>query len=164
MELRRALSSDADQIWTVRARAIRSGCRAHYAAQDIETWASAPMHPTFPARVAQEEFVVAELGARIIGFAGLKAETKEIDALFVCPDFAGQRLGTRLLAHVETLARSLGIKVVTLKASLNSVAFYQAAGYIAGSPGWHVTGSGLKIACVHMAKVLTNDAARWLRT
>ena len=88
--LRRALPSDAASIWEVRTRAIRSGCRSHYSPEDIEAWASAPMPPTFATLIAQEEFVVAELQSRVVGFAALKPQAKGIDAVFVCPDFAGQ--------------------------------------------------------------------------
>lgn len=88
------------------------------------------MPSSFASRIATEIFVVAEADSRIVGFAGLKASTSEVDAVFVSPEFAGHGLGKRLLLYVESLARELRLPSLSLKASLNSVAFYKAAGYI----------------------------------
>lgn len=68
--------------------------------------------------------------------------------------FANRKLGTRLLLHLEALARDLGIDAVNLKASLNAVPFYEAAGYTAMSSGWNLTTNGLRMACVSMEKRL----------
>lgn len=156
--LRRARASDGVPVWAVRTQAIRTGCRGHYAADLLEEWTSTPMPPSFGARIAQENFIVAESAAGIVGFAGLKAETKEVDAVFVSPECARKGLGAWMLGLLEGIAIDLGLHVVTLKASLNAVAFYQGAGYTAGVSGWHVTDSGLRIACVHMEKALARPA------
>jgi GNAT superfamily N-acetyltransferase len=158
IKLRRALTSDDIAVWGVRAQAIRISCRGHYDAKLLENWASTPMPPLFGATIAREVFIVAESTAGIVGFAGLMAESGEIDAVFVSPDFAGQGLGARMLGQLEGLAIGLGIRAVTLKASLNSVGFYLGAGYTARESGWHVTDSGLRLACVHMEKSLARPA------
>jgi putative acetyltransferase len=157
--LRRAGAQDAEAIWLVRSESIRVGCRDHYPAELLEAWLSAPMPPSFPARIKAEEFVVAESGSQVVGFAGLKVEAAEIDAVFVSPAVFGRKLGARLLAYVEMRAQSLNIQVVHLSASLNAVPFYESAGYVAGAEGWHTTYTGLKIACVHMEKRLGSFAA-----
>jgi hypothetical protein len=72
--------------------------------------------------------------------------------------FTGQGLGARMLGRLEGLAIGLGIRAVTLKASLNAVGFYLGAGYTARESGWHVTDSGLRLACVHMEKSLARPA------
>jgi GNAT superfamily N-acetyltransferase len=152
--LRRATAADAADIWEVRTRAISDSCHGHYPAPLIEAWTLTPMPITFASFIETETFVVAVLLHRVVGFAGLRPLTGEIDAVFVSPDFARQGLGERLLAHLESVASGLGITSSRLKASLNSVAFYKAAGYIEGTEGWHITASGLQIACVHMEKTL----------
>jgi N-acetylglutamate synthase-like GNAT family acetyltransferase len=128
--LRRGTAADAESIWRVRTQAINIGCRSHYAAQLIDAWLANSMPSSFASRIATEIFVVAEADSRIVGFAGLKASTSEVDAVFVSPEFAGHGLGKRLLLYVESLARELRLPSLSLKASLNSVAFYKAAGYI----------------------------------
>lgn len=59
--------------------------------------------------------------------------TAEIKRMWVSPGARGQRLGTRLLAHLEGLARELGYDVVRLdtRGALlpEAVALYQKSGY-----------------------------------
>jgi N-acetylglutamate synthase-like GNAT family acetyltransferase len=152
--LRRATAADAEGIWQVRIRAIRSGCKNHYAADIIDAWVSNPMPASFQSYIEVEPFYVAELNSHIVGFAGLKRATAEFDALFVAPEIGRAGVGVRLLRHVENVARELLLTKLTLNASLNSVSFYKAEGYCEGSRGMHATTSGLQIACVHMEKNL----------
>lgn len=154
IRLRPAAAEDAAAIWALRVAAIRHGCRDHYPPELLADWTAAPMPETFGSRIAAQAFVVAEREARIAAFAGLDRERREIDAVFVHPDFAGQGLGVLLLSQVESAARQFGMPAVTLKASLNAIPFYTAAGYAAREPGWHVTPGGLRIACLHMEKPL----------
>lgn len=151
---RPADSTDAEGIWAVRADAILSGCRDHYPPDLIGQWASAPMPLSLQTRIEDEKFIVALSDSRIVGFAGLKRVDRKVDAVFVVPDFSGRGVGTRLLARVEEQAGELGIAVLGLDASLNAVAFYEAAGYRRVGDGRHATSGGLVIACVRMEKVL----------
>lgn len=152
--LRRAIAADAEAIWQVRIQAIRSGCKNHYAPDIIDAWVSNPVPTSFQSYIEAEPFYVAELQSQILGFAGLKRATSKVDALFVAPEAGGAGLGVRLLRHVESEARELGFTKLTLNASLNSVAFYKAAGYCEGARGMHATTGGLQIECAHMEKDL----------
>jgi N-acetylglutamate synthase-like GNAT family acetyltransferase len=117
------------------------------------------MPASFPSFIEAEPFYVAELKSQIVGFAGLKRATSEVDALFVSPVAAGAGLGKALLKHMEEVARELLLTKLTLNASLNSVSFYKAGGYSEGSRGMHATTSGLQIACVHMEKRLAGTSS-----
>jgi len=154
--LRRATAADAGAIWQVRIRAIRSGCKNHYAPDIIDAWVSNPMPTSFQSYIGAEPFYVAELQSQIVGFAGLKRVKSEVDALFVAPEAGRAGLGVRLLRHVENVARELGFTKLTLNASLNSVAFYKAEGYCESSRGMHTTTGGLQIECVYMEKDLAS--------
>ena len=156
--LRRATAADVPAIWSVRTRAIRSGCQGYYPEDILESWASNPMPSTFDSLIQTEPYYVAESQSGVVGFAGLKRTPSELDAVFVAPDRARCGIGMRLLCHVEAVARDLGLVELTLKASLNSVPFYQRAGYSQGANGTHSTTSGLQIACVHMGKFLVGEA------
>ena len=154
IDLRSAVADDADAIWAVRLRAIDRECRAHYPRDLIDAWLASPMPESFSALIEAEKFIVAASGTRIAGFAGFKPSVAEIEALFVDPEFTGLGVGRRLLTQLELLARELGLNRVTLKASLNSVTFYQSAGYVERGRGEHTSFSGLRLACVHMDKIL----------
>ena len=158
--LRRATAADAEALWQVRIQAIRAGCCRHYAAEDIAAWVANPVPDTFPAFIAVEPFFVAEIAGQIVGFAGLKRESAELNALFVLPELAGKGLGTRLLGSVEDAARDLQFASLSLESSLNAVPFYKAASYREGAQGMHLTTGRVQIPCVHMQKNLTGvDAA-----
>ena len=59
--------------------------------------------------------------------------TAEIKRMWVSPDARGQRLGTRLLGHLEGLAREMGFDTVRLDtrghALPEAVALYEKSGY-----------------------------------
>lgn len=151
---RLADSADAEGIWAVRADAIRCGCRDHYPPDLIGQWASAPMPASLPTRIEDDKFIVALSDSRIVGFAGLKRADREVDAVFVAPEFSGRGIGSNLLRRVEEQAVESGIAVLSLDASLNAADFYEAAGYRRIGDGRHATSSNLMIACIRMEKAL----------
>ncbi len=155
---RNAQSSDAASAWALRTEAIRSNCASHYSKEIVDSWSAMPMPTAFGEVLEKEQYVVAEIDGCIVGFAGLKAEAKEVDAVFVTPALVRTGLGKQLLERVESQARQLGFKAVALHASLNSVPFYLRSGYSEIAKGFHSTRSGLSIACVHMEKQLAGIA------
>ena len=158
IKIRRAMATDAENIWEVRKQAILFGCRKHYPTDLLESWGKSPMPVTFASFVQNEPFYVAETESRMVGFAGLKRSASEVNAVFVLPEVAGHGVGMRLLQHLETFAQENKISILTLSASLNSVPFYKACGYKEGSKGLHTTTSGLQIECVSMEKELGHPA------
>ncbi|NKF21734.1 GNAT family N-acetyltransferase [Solimonas marina] len=157
--IRRATAADAVSLWDLRSAAIDHGCRTHYAGELIDAWLATPMPASFGNRLEREPFLLAVDRDAIVGFAGLKLGTRELDALFVHPQHAGRGHGQHLLREAEQLARQLGLHELHLKASLNAVAFYEAAGYRIGEAGVHITGTGLRIGCRNMDKRLKADDA-----
>lgn len=156
--LRRATAADAPAMWAVRAAAIRQTCRSHYPAEMLERWASSPLPDSFPSRIESEYFVVATIESRIVGFAGIKAASAEVEAVFVAPDTGRHGLGRSLMADLEIAALEAGIESLSLSSSLNAVPFYRALGYSAGAQKIYTTSQGLEIACVIMQKQLVASA------
>lgn len=155
---RSARIADADAVWAVRTEAIVRGCSSHYPKNIIDSWSAAAMPEGYGAMLQREGFILAMEGYRVVGFAGLKAAAREVNAVFVHPEVAGQGLGAQLLERVESQARSLGLRAVMLHASLNALAFYGRYGYVELGRGFHSTRSGLQIACIHMEKQLDSAA------
>lgn len=154
MSLRRAIAADAPAMWSVRAQAIRETCRGHYPADLLERWASSPLPDTCPRRIENEYFIVGSLESRIVGFAGLKTASAEVEAVFVAPSAGRRGLGRQLLADLENFALGSGLRALSLCSSLNAVPFYATLGYIAGTQKTYTTSQGLEIACVVMQKPL----------
>ncbi len=87
----------------------------------------------YPVFVAVEEDAS---GGVIAGFGYLSAYRPRIgyrytreDSVYVHPDHARRGVGTVLLRAVEAEAAGKGVQVLRLRASLNSVRFYEACGY-----------------------------------
>lgn len=151
---RKATAADQHAIWQVRAASIRSLCQSHYAEKETEAWGSVPVPDDFADVIRGREFLVAESDGVIVGFGFLSQQRWELEALFVEPRFARRGIGGKILASLEAIARSAGLRRLTLSASLNSVSFYQAAGYRAvRETTWHHP-AGFGLPCVDMIKEL----------
>ena len=72
---------------------------------------------------------VAEINGQVVGTVGLEGD--EVCALNVSPGEHGQRIGERLLPHVEDVALERNIHWLQLSASLTAVRFYEKMGYVA---------------------------------
>ena len=77
---------------------------------------------------SMEAFVYEEDGT-VLGLAAL--DGMEAKRLYVAPDAQGRGIGRKLYQHVEDLARSRGLTVLTGDASPAAAAFYQGLGFVA---------------------------------
>ncbi|NHZ64737.1 GNAT family N-acetyltransferase [Massilia genomosp. 1] len=154
--LRAAALSDIDAMWALRTRAIRHGCRDHYAPEVIGPWSAAPAPLSYPGLVGKGGAVIAEEQGAMLGYAILDVGTGEVDAVFVDPAAGGRGIGTTMLAALERMALGRGFTRLTLSASLNALAFYRAAGFVALREALYAHPSGVALGCVEMGKTLGN--------
>jgi len=151
---RPATEADLPELWTLRTRAVRTGCATHYPPEVIATWCAAPPPASMPLLLRAGGGIVAEQEGRALGYAVLDADSGEVDAVFVDPVLHGRGIGLALLQALEALAREQGIEKLFLSASLNAVAFYRRAGFVALREKMHAHRSGIAIRAVVMAKRL----------
>jgi len=85
---------------------------------------------TYLRLIASQGALIAEEGGQLRGYAILDLQTGEVDAIFVDPDHGGKGIGKQLLLGIEALALQHAFRRLYLFASLDAVAFYQAAGFI----------------------------------
>lgn len=152
--IRRAAPDDRERIWLVHTGAVRRLCRGHYSPRDIEAWVGPLTPESYRESMKSRMFLVAEEGGVVLGFGALNVEAAEVEAVYVDPDHARRGIGARLLRALEAAARASGLTRLNLSASLNSVPFYERAGYEAREQATHRVRSGAEIACVRMARVL----------
>jgi len=127
--IRRARPDDGSAIEAIHAAAVRAGYRACYAPADVDAWIAGMATWRVGVDPARRDVLVAEEGGRIAGFAALDATAGEVTAVYVDPAAWRRGVGRGLLAAVETIARLRGVAPASLDASLNAVAFYEAAGW-----------------------------------
>jgi putative acetyltransferase len=156
--LRSATVEDRQALWQVHTQAIRQTARSHYDATEIEAWAGRlraeyyQLHPGL--------FLVAEdEEGGVIGFGELNVEAREIEAVFVSPEYGRCGVGRQILCALENLARQHELCELQLDASLNAVGFYEQAGYRQDKPTVREYGKNkVKVAGVLMTKSLAAEA------
>jgi GNAT superfamily N-acetyltransferase len=117
------------------------------------------MPDVFGELIRTKEFFVAECDGLVIGFGFLDQEARQIEAIFVAPSFVRHGIGSALLGMLERTAQEAGCTSLRLSASLNAVAFYNAAGYRAEKEATWQHPSGFALPCVHMQKTIAGKAA-----
>ena len=154
LTIRRARQEDTQSIRNVHVASV-TGIRTDlYTPDEIQAWAVPKKLESYWESIRTKEFFVAEDDGTIIGFALLKPETAEVEAVFVSPEVSGRGIGLELLSKLEERARVLGLKSLRLNASLNAVPFYKKAGYVAQQQSKYRLSTGVEIACVPMIKLI----------
>jgi N-acetylglutamate synthase-like GNAT family acetyltransferase len=156
LTVRRARGEDAESVGRVHRSAIRGLCRTHYTDEQIEAWSGPRPQGRFEKAISEREFYVAEREGEVVGFGNLDREAGEVEAVYVAPDAAGRGVGMKLLRTVEARARELGIKSLSVDASLNAVGFYERAGFVLRATGAHRLWNGVDLPCAHMSKELAD--------
>lgn len=105
----------------------------------------------FVARI--DGYLVGSCGWRPSDDAGLSAR---MTAIFVDPMFTHVGIGRRLLCQAEMHATAAGFQIVTARAPLHSVGFFERLGYETASYGNHFIDGGRGIPVAFMRKTLAS--------
>ncbi|HEX8612105.1 MAG TPA: GNAT family N-acetyltransferase [Telluria sp.] len=156
LTLRSATRADIDAMWALRTRAVLATCGSHYLAEVVVPWSAAPVPQSYAALVDGGGAVIAQEQDAMLGYAILDTPEGEVDAVFVDPQAGGKGIGKTLLAALERIAIGHGCTCLHLSASLNAVAFYQAAGFIVLRSAVYAHPCGVALDCVEMEKRLSS--------
>ena len=156
MIIRRAEQSDSAGICRVHVAAVRELCAGHYSAEQIDSWVGSKEPSSYVESIDHLEMFVAEDFQTVVGFGQLNPETGKVEAVYVHPSAKHRGFGHALLARLEEAARSRRVYELHLSASLNSIGFYESAGYRRLSESRHRLRNGVEIPCVMMTRTLEN--------
>lgn len=125
---RRATLEDAAAICALHKASVRGLCAGAYSPQQIEAWIARRVAADFrqAMTVGGETMFVAEHAGWLAGFASTKDSV--LLGLYVDPDH-GRGAGPILLGMAEEHARSSGVVVLLLQATVNAASFYEKHGY-----------------------------------
>jgi GNAT superfamily N-acetyltransferase len=158
---RPATVQDAENIVRVHFASVHQLASSFYSSDILDLWSGLPSEDRYQ-RVRQamagggEIFVVAELDATVAGFGSILPVMNELRAVYVHPAAARRGVGTRILIHLEHLARQHGVKYLQMDSSINAEMFYSRNGYTIVGRGFHRLGPGVEMACVKMRKELAH--------
>lgn len=148
LTIRIATSADAAAISALIAAALQETNAVDYPTSVIERMTISYSAPRIAGMVQHREMFVAEQLGDICGTIGYMAGT--VRSLFVLPDHQGKRIGRRLIAEVERLARQADLQSLTVAASTTATGFYRQCGFEVLRP---VAPSGIDMMLMH----------KWLR-
>jgi N-acetylglutamate synthase-like GNAT family acetyltransferase len=110
--------------------------------------------------VGEVDSVVAGFGMAVPGFGMAVPADAMLRAVYVHPEYGRRGVGTAVLAKLEEVASQQGVAELSLFSSLNAEMFYAKHGYAAIDRTVHRLRSGQEMACVKMAKRLTETRDR----
>ena len=159
--VRTARIEDARGILEARHSAVHETAAKDYPLEIRRSWSP----PVTDKRIDQyrrdtlpnETILVAEVHGAIAGFGVIVESNYELRAVYVAAAFGGQGVGSALLRELERLAKEGGCSELRMDSSLTAAPFYKHHGYQETGRAEHALGSGAKMACVRMRKVLVRD-------
>jgi putative acetyltransferase len=135
MKIRRSKLEDAKELAKLARTTIRTVNRRDHSNVIIDAWSKGNTAALY--RTTQKDrirFVTVE-NKRLTGFTDMLPDG-ELMSLYVHPDYLGTGLGKQLLAHIEKIAKAMGIKRIKCQSSVNAKEFYEKHGYKVTKPTW----------------------------
>jgi GNAT superfamily N-acetyltransferase len=151
--IRKAVRADADTAWEIRRAAVMSECASVYTLDQLEQWTGGMASRAFTDAV-EERFLVATVGDHMTATGMIDLTTGKIDAIFVHPAYMKRGIGAAMMRHLETLARSAGLRELRLDSTLNAAPFYRSLGFEGDEISPYQSPRGLTMDCVPMTKRL----------
>ncbi len=155
VEIRRATLRDKEAIYQVHKRAVEEACRTSYSPAEIAAWSDFLRPDLYTEVIRSQEFIVARNDKAVVGFGQLDVTRGHVEAVYVRPDYHRRGIGSRILLHLEKVARKAGRATLTLCSTLNALPFYKHAGFIETGPAQRDLPDGTSLRCVDMKKNLS---------
>jgi len=159
MKIRKASSTDKENISRLHVASIRKLCAKSYTREQINAWTSVLTPSVYNQALREKEFLVAyDSQQDLLGIGILDVGNAEVSAIYIHPDAVGKGIGSKLLNRLEKIARNNNIYKITIHSTLNAKGFYMAHGYLEQELTFHTLPNGSKLECIRMIKDLLEDA------
>lgn len=131
---------DYAHVRHVHATALRLLAGSHMAEAEIDAFVAHVRSADYSDKLMRMDLHAGWVGSEMVGTAAWSAAddsggSARIQAVFVRPPFAKLGLGRRLVTHVEMLARAAGFGALSVRATVNTVGFFERIGYQVVSHG-----------------------------
>ena len=132
MIIRPANLDDAQGLKELHDRAVMELGRDVYTLDQLEIWVNKSPLEKYVWRLERQRIFIAEIEGKMAGFVRWLPEEKMLCSICVEPDFARQKIATRLMEYVYEDARDLQVTDLWLEASLTAIPFYESLGWEKG--------------------------------
>ncbi len=134
VEIKPLTPDDMSDVRYVHSAAFRVQAKAYLSQSEIQAFTDHVYSPRYGDKLAAENLTLAWLGDELIGTGGWtpvndNGATARIRSIFVRPLFTRLGVGRCLVERSEAEARRAGFTQFTLRASVNSVGFFQTLGF-----------------------------------
>ena len=146
VDIRPALPEDGADLHRVFLAAIRAIDDSYYNQAQRDAWEAAILPASWPTRMLELSFVVAEMDGEIVGFASW-SETV-LEHIYVVGECGRKGVGTALM---ETVLVNFREKEVGLIASNNAATFYARHGFVEEERLIKQLGP-VEVACIRMKR------------
>lgn len=157
VEVRPVGLDDLSAVRYVHTTSFRSLASARLGENEVAAFCEHVNSPVYSEIVLSEELIAAWTGSQMVGTAGwIPGEggtNARIRSVFVHPLFTRCGIGRLLVERVEHSALLRGFRAFSVRATLNSVPFFEAIGYQVTSYGLRSLGgsNGLPVAFLRKA-------------
>ena len=154
-----AKKEDALHMVDIHYRAVHAINNEYYSESLRQSWSPKPTS----SRVEWLQGVIsngntccicAKRGSEVVGFAILLFSEQCIQAVYVDPGHCGYGIATRLMMHLEEIAKQKHIRHLWLNGSLNALGFYLHLGYQIHADAKQALANGDELECKRMHKQL----------
>jgi GNAT superfamily N-acetyltransferase len=149
-----------DDLSTVRyihATAMRAHAGSAMSEDEVAAYRAMIYTQSYCENLLRQQLNGAWIDTEMVGTAGWAVNddagsTARIQSMFVNPLFGGVGLGTRLLLVAEQSARQAGFDTFSVRATPNSVGFFERNGYVVTSHGVRTIGPNVALPVAFMRK------------
>ena len=129
LKIRKATVEDADSIRELFHDTIVSVNEKDYDEKQIAIWAAGSENKTaWQRKIAEQHFLVAEIGSKIVGFSSITDEGY-IDFMFTHKDHQHQGIATKMLFVLEEIANEKKLEKVWAEVSITARPFFSGKGF-----------------------------------
>ena len=158
-EYRRGSMIDVEDMQSIMEKALNEQANQEYTDRELKALTQS-YKKLFTGLLVNVSSIVyiAILNGEKAGFGGVTLTYKNINALFVKPEYMSQGVGSDLLELLEDEARDEGLDGLSVFASINAVGFYENSGYRKYSEERIETPDGRSVPSVLMTKEFEEGA------
>ncbi len=153
-QIRRAMVSDAAELWLIRTLAIEAISTGFCDKQRLTRWSGVVRPSVFDDAIRQWNVLVGEHDGRIVGWGFIDEATTELEGLIVDPAWQRRGIARRTYTELEHAAREAGLRSLFHFATLNAFEFYESVGFVRVQSSIFHHPEGFELACFVMSKQL----------